>query len=227
MLGLDALGRLALGQKTDEVFGATVYEDSWHQPLSERVRYRKPMHTGAQQYSAFVQFEPFYESVTSDRWYVPFGEPTRFRPRLQTSLQQFASFVQFEPFYETVTADRWSPPLSEPSRRRKPMHTGAQQFAAFVNWQPIVDATFADRWAQPLSEPVRFRPRLIAAAQPFGRGIEIPITYSANQVSVTLLGTGTINGVPTSNYKLTLADNSRRILYTAVISPWSVSDRNA
>lgn len=165
--------------------------------------------------------------ILEDSWHQGFSLPAFRRPPYTASAQQFAAFVQFAPFEELVSADRWVPSLSEPVRSRKPMHTGAQQFASFVQFAPFYEVVTADRWFAPFSEPTRFRPRLLTAAQPFGRGIEFSLSGTSNLISATLLGQASVRSIPTSNYKLTLADNSRRLLYVAVVSPWSVSDRNA
>ena len=201
----------------------------WRTDITDAIRKPRQLPTRLQQFTGFVTFD--YGTYTQEeRWLRPFSEPVRFRPRLVTANQQFASFVQAEPFGETIIVEKCFRPSREPTRFRtalRPMHTGAQQFASFVQFEPFNEVVSADRWFVPFSEPTRFRSRLITANHLFQFREEVPLSLYANQVGATLLGTASIRGVPTSNYKLTLSDSSRRVIYTAVISPWSVSDRNA
>jgi hypothetical protein len=220
LLGFDAVGRFALGQLGNgAVVSVAVNEDSWHQPFStDVVRRRAPMPTGAHQFASFVQFAPFAETVSADRWFVPFSEPVRFSRRLATALQQFAAFTQFQ-----IRLDTWFVPFNEPTRFRPRLATAEQQFASFVQFAPFNEVVWADRWFVPFSEPVRLRPRLVTAAQWFGRGIEFPLTTSIASISATLFGVASVGGVPTSNYKQILTDNTRRLVYAAELSPWTVS----
>jgi hypothetical protein len=257
LLGGDALGRLVLGQIGADAAAPVVVpgEDTWHQPFHTDIVRQRTFKTAHQQFSALVQFAPFTERVTADRWFVPFSEPVRFPRQLpscaivlslvlaqlkrfsadrwaqalsercdravHTCAHQFASFVQCAPFAR-------EPPMSEPVRFKPRLPTHAQQFASFVQFAPFYETVSADRWFVPFSEPVRFRPRLITANQVFSFREEIPISGELNTISATLARQSDhVTGVPTSNYKQLLSDTTSRILYTAVISPWSVSDRNA
>lgn len=139
MLGFDAVGRLALGElppATQIIPG----EDSWHVSFPDSIRRRKPMHTGAQQFSAFVQFAPFSEAAFLDKWFRPFSEPTRvrggvgLRKPMHTGAQQFAAFVQAAPFNEVIRSDKWFRPFSEPTRfRRRPL-TAHHPFARGIEF---------------------------------------------------------------------------------------------
>jgi hypothetical protein len=42
-------------------------------------------------------------------------------------------------------------------------------------------------------------------------------------VSVLLAASCTLSGLPTSNYKSILSETKRRLIYTAEISPWTLS----
>jgi hypothetical protein len=222
MLGFDALGRLALGQ-LPVATSTPANEDSWHQPFStDIVRRRSPMHTGAQQFASFVQFAPFGENIKVTEWFIPFSEPVRFRPRLATTLQQFASFTQFQ-----IRLDSWFVPFNEPTRFSKRLPPSSQQFASFVQFAPFYEAVSADRWFIPFSEPTRFRRQLPTSEQWFGRGIEFPLTTVHLVFGASLLGEASLGGLPTSNYKMFLSDRKKRLIYTAEISPWTVSDRNS
>lgn len=207
---------------------ASPFKEQWtperfsYVALSEPSRSRKPMHEGAQQFAAFVQFR-FPELVSADRWFVPFSEPVRFRRFLPTSEQPFTLIVEEPPFFESVTADRWSPSLSEPVRFRRALPASEQQFAAFVQFSPFAERVTADRWFAPFSEPVRFRPRLLTANQQFLASLGLPITNIAISMSASLLATADITGIPTSNYKMILTDTSRRLIYAAEISPWTIA----
>jgi hypothetical protein len=224
LLGGDALGRWVLGQIRADAAAPVVVpgEDTWHQPFHTDIVRQRTFKTAHQQFSALVQFAPFTERVTADRWFVPFSEPVRFRAQLPTRLQQFSALVRYESL-----ADHYFVPFTEPVRFKRRLPTHAQQFASFVQFSPFYETVSADRWFVPFSEPVRFRPRLITANQVFSFREEIPISGELNTISATLLGRAITTGVPTSNYKQLLSDTTSRILYTAVISPWSVSDRNA
>lgn len=181
---------------------------------------------------ALAQTPPPGKAIANeDTWHQPFAtDIVRRLPPYHAARQQFAAFVKASPFLQVVSADRWFVPFSEPTRfktARQPMHTGAQQFAAFVKALPFLQVVSADRWFVPFSEPTRFRPALKTANQLFAFREEVPLSLTPNSIRATLLGTASIRGLPTSNYKRTLADNSRRIIYAATINPWSVSDRNA
>lgn len=192
---------------------------------ADAIRRAPPFHAARQQFSAFIQYE-FEENRPADRWFVPFSEPTRYKPRLATSLQQFASFVQAEPFEETTIVSKWFVPFSEPIRFKtalRPMHTGAQQFDSFVQAAPFEETVRSDKWFVQFSEPIRLKPRLETALQWFGRGIEFPLTHVVRERSITFVGTADLSGVPTSNYKIVLSETRRRLIYTAEISPWTLS----
>ena len=191
LLGFDALGRLALGQIPAALTDIITNEDSWHVPFPDRIRKRRPMHTGSQQFASYVQIAPFSERVLADKWFTPFSEPVRTRRGVG---------------------------------RRKSMHTGAQQFAAYVQIAPFNERVLADKWFTPFSEPTRFRRRMPTAHQWFGRGIEFPLTGAVRSMNVLFLGSSSITGVPTSNYKQILnPSNRRRLIYAAELSPWTIS----
>lgn len=168
-------------------------------------------------------------TVFEGSWHQSFPDGTRRRKPMPTGAHQFAAFVKASPFGETWNPDRgFFFPLSEPVRPRRPLLTGlppsSQQFASFVQFSPFREDIKINEWFMPFSEPVRFRPRLVTANQWFGRGIEFPLTSSVALVSVTFIGIATLGGVPTSNYKKILAtDNTRKIIYTAEISPWTLT----
>jgi hypothetical protein len=190
--------------------------------LSQPSQRRNPMHTGSQQFSALVEFAPFPEKVSADRWFVPFSEPVRFIRALPVSEQPFTLIVEEPPFFESVTADRWAPNLSEPVRFRRALPANEQQFASFVQFR-FPELVSADRWFVPFSEPVRFRRTLLTANHQFEASLGLPITNLILTMAASLLGTASITGIPTSNYKAILNTTSRRLIYAAEISPWSVS----
>jgi hypothetical protein len=196
----------------------------WIPPLSRPTFRVPPYRTANQQFESFVQFAPFAESVSADRWAQPLSEPIRFKRRLPAHSQQFASFVQFAPFYEAVSADRWMPPLSEPVRFRKRLPTHAQQFASFVKASLFPEAVTIDRWQQPLSQPALRKRPLPIAAYPFEVSrSEWPVIL--NERMASMVATATMTGVSTAHYKQILNTPGARLIYTAIISPWSPSDR--
>lgn len=114
---------------------ATFLEDTqqankWLVPFSEPTRFRRRLATHHQQFAAFVQFAPFYETVSIDRWQQPLSQPTMIRSRLATDAQQFGAFVKAAPFEETIVVTSWFVPFSEPIRFRRRLDTSAQQFEA-------------------------------------------------------------------------------------------------
>lgn len=190
MLGFDALGKLAIGQLPGGNSGASIFEDSWHQPFPDAIRRLPPYRAATQPFSSLVEFAPFPETVSADKWFVPFSEPIRF-----------------------VTG----------ARSRPAMHTGAQQFLIYVEAQPFPETVSADRWFVPFSEPVRFRPRLNTANQLFFVSIEFPLTGSIVSETTTMLALAILTGVPTSSHKMLLAETIKQLIYTAEISPWTLS----
>lgn len=168
MLGLAGIAQTAIADipHGGSAPPATVFEDSWHQPLSEPQRAKRGLAARHQQTFAFVQASPFTETVSEDRWHQPWSEPIRLnqRIRIRPGAQQFYAF-QPTPIIDIG----WHPPYTEPVRAKKRLTTGAQQAFAFVGFAPFPETVTEDRWHQPWSEPIRLnqRVRIRPGAQQF------------------------------------------------------------
>jgi hypothetical protein len=164
-------------------------------------------------------------TVFEGSWHQPFIDRIRQRTPYAAARQQFESYVEASPFpgqFTPADVPLW-PQLSQPSLRRKPLPIGDHQFASFVEFAPFAERVTADRWFVPFSEPVRFRPKLITANQKFPFFFELPVGGLPVFEAVSLIGVATITAIPTSNYKQILTETTRRIIYAAEISPWTVA----
>ena len=173
MYGGSPYGTIPYGSAGSSTPPATpVFEDSWHQALSQPSRFRVNRAAQAALASTFsFNIDPALltmpEAVTTDRWYVALSQPSRFPKRLQAASQQFAAYVEAEPFAESVSVDRWMPSLSQPSRFRLRLQASEQQFTGWVKAAPFAEEVPPDRWLPPLSQPSLFRRRLPASEQMF------------------------------------------------------------
>jgi hypothetical protein len=160
MLGIDALGALALG---DVPAGTpeTSLPSKWHAPLSEPVRQRiAPTLAVALIASGATvpPIAPFPETVTESRWHQPWSEPVvKSRPRLAEAHQQF---LAWQPAPSPFVATGWFNWLAEPVRTRPALPAGHRPFLAP---DPLPRVSFG--WWAALSEPVRVRPALPAPEQ--------------------------------------------------------------
>lgn len=164
-------------------------------------------------------------TIFEGSWHQPFIDHVRRRPPYAAARQQFAAYVEAAPFpgqFTPADVPLW-PQLSQPSMRLRPLPIADYQFASFVEFAPFPERVTADRWFAPFSEPVRFRPKLIAANQKFEFFFELPLSNLPVFEAVSLTGVATITAIPTSNYKQILTETTKRIIYAAEISPWTVA----
>lgn len=84
----------------------------WYQPLSEPVRLKPRLITGAQ--PAFVIGAP---PIVSFSWYHPLGEPVREKPKKYLAVYE-QHFFEFEPEPPELEVEAWFNWLSEPQRQK-------------------------------------------------------------------------------------------------------------
>lgn len=136
--------------------------------LSEPVRQRKRLVTGAQQAFAFAPAAPFPETILWPEWGQQLSEPiVKVKVGLRAAAQQALAYIGAAPFGEVIDLS-WMRALEEPVRIKPGLKTQLQPQPVLVQASPFGEVVLVSSWVQPFSLPVWKRPALLTAAQPAG-----------------------------------------------------------